>query len=103
MSDGDYESDFKATPERIVALLLVVLWVTLAFSQLALFWAVRVTLMFLLALGMIWLPAILARIRSRDFEGYDGTIAPNVVRWVGWAILVGLPLVWFLFSRVFHT
>ncbi len=101
MDGGDYEIEPKPTPERVVATLLVVVWVIAAYHISGLPLAIRATLLFGFPLLFIWLPGILVRIAgagSRKGLDVDVPVSKFAVRLVGWAVIVGVPVAWLAFS-----
>jgi hypothetical protein len=103
MSGANYKRDRLITVERLLASLLVLLWVGLAAKLGGLALAVRAFLLFMVPLTMIWLPQLLARIALRDDRwARDFSPPPSalVVRIFAWFVIIGVPCAWFLFQRV---
>ena len=103
MDGGEYAREPRPTPERVVATLFVVAWVTAAFFIGGLPLAIRATLLFQLPLLFIWLPGVVVRIAgvgSRRWLAPDTPVSEFAVRLVGWAVIVGVPAAWLVFSSV---
>lgn len=101
MDGGDYLKEPRPTLERIVATLLVAAWIITAFCIGGLPLAIRATLLFLFPLTFIWLPAILVRIAgagARKWLDPDAPVSEFAVRLVGWAVIIGVPAAWLVFS-----
>jgi hypothetical protein len=101
MDGGDYAREPKPTLERMAATLLVVAWVITAFHIGGLPLAIRATLLFLFPLLFIWLPGILARVAGEGSrKGFDVGVPVSefAVRLVGWAVIIGVPAAWLVFS-----
>lgn len=104
MNDADYQRDRLITAERLLASLLVLLWIGLAAWKLGgLVPAFRAFLLFMIPLAMIWLPQLFARIALRDDKwNRDFSPPPSafVVRVLSWVVILGVPLAWFVFGRI---
>jgi hypothetical protein len=103
MDGGDYEREPRPTPERVVATLLVFAWIIAAYHISGLPLAIRATLIFGFPLLFIWLPGVLVRIAgsgSRKGLDVDVPVSEFVIRLVGWAVIVGVPVAWLAFSSV---
>lgn len=101
MDGGDYANESKPTPERVVATLLVMVWVIAAFCIGGLPLAIRATLLFGFPLLFIWLPGILVKIAgagSRKGVDADLPVSEFVLRLVGWVVILGVPAAWLVFS-----
>ena len=103
MSDADYKRDRLITAERLLASLLVLLWIGLAGKMGGLALAVRAFLLFMVPLAMIWLPQLFARIALRDDRwerDFSPPLSALVVRILSWFVILGVPFAWFLFYRL---
>ncbi len=74
--DGDYEPDVRVTPERIVATLLVIAWIIIAFHELGPRRAFGVGFLFLLPLTMVWIPGLMANLASQGRNLDSGATGP---------------------------
>lgn len=104
MNDADHSKERFITAERLLASLLVLLWIGLVAWKLdGLVSAFRAFLLFMMPLAMIWLPQLFARIALRD-EKWQRDFSPPpsalVVRVFSWLIILGVPLAWFVFGRI---
>ena len=102
MRDGDYKKLPLISPERLVATILVGLWVGIAYAIGGLALAVRAFLIFMVPLTMVWLPDLLARIAVRDdhwARDFSPPVSGSIVRTVAWLVILGVPLTWFFLFR----
>jgi hypothetical protein len=103
MSDADYKRDRLITVERLLASLLVLLWIGLAGKMGGLALAFRALLLFMVPLAMIWLPELFARIALRDSR-WERDFSPPpsglVLRICSWFVILGVPGSWFLFQWI---
>jgi hypothetical protein len=100
MNDADYKQDRIVTFERLLASLLVILWIALAARTGGLALAIRAFLLFMVPLAMIWLPEWFAKIAHRDGRWQRDFSPPPpvlVLRVVAWLILLGVPAAWGMF------
>ena len=103
MEDGDYKKVSLITPERLVATVLVALWIFIALSIGRLPLAVRAFLTFMIPLTMVWLPDLLARIAlcgDRWRRDFSPPASAMIVRIVAWSVILGVPVAWLLFFWV---
>ena len=102
MNEADYKRDRLVTSERLLASVLVLLWIGLAGKTGGLALAVRAFLLFMVPLAMFCLPQVLARIALR-YDRWDRDFSPppsaRVLRVLAWFVILGVPCMWFLFSR----
>lgn len=101
MQDADYRQPKRITAERLVASLLVLVWIGLSWRLFGFATSVRAMLLFMVPLAMIWLPEHLARMALRDSRvGRDDPppMSPRVLRAVAWSMIVGVPLAWGIFG-----
>lgn len=107
MNDAEYKRDPIVTVERLLASLLVVLWIGLAGKMGGHPLAIRAFLLFMIPLAMIWLPDLFTRIALRRAPRWDRDFSQpssaRVVRLVSWFVIFGVPGAWFLFFRVSQT
>ncbi len=105
MDDGEYKRERPVTNERLLASLLVLLWIGLAGRMGGLALAIRAFLFVMVPLAMIWLPQLFARIALRDSR-WERDFSPPpsafVLRVLAWSVILGVPSAWFLFQRVVH-
>ncbi|MCW1884491.1 hypothetical protein OKA04_07090 [Luteolibacter flavescens] len=95
MKNAEYKRSRLITTERLLASVLVLIWVGLAFWLGGHVLAIRASLTFMVPLGMIWLPQLLARVDPRENRwGGDFTAPPSALglRIVAWFVIVGVPL-----------
>jgi len=100
--DDNYAPNCQVTPERIVASLLVVVWVVVAFRIGALPLALRAVIVFLFPLLFVWIPELMARIAGvadKKSLSPDVAVLPQVIRWIGWFVIVGVPVSWWIMAR----
>jgi hypothetical protein len=97
MDGGDYSRGVQATPERIVATLLVLLWIGLAYQSGGQLLAMRAALFFSFCLTFIWIPDLMARLVNQPCRKYGPAAAPvngKGLRIVAWLMIVGVPAWW---------
>jgi hypothetical protein len=103
MSGPDYKRDPLITVERLLASLLVLLWIGLAAKVGGLALAVRAFGLFMVPLAMIWLPQLFARIALRDSR-WERDFSPPpsslALRIFAWLVILGVPCAWVLFYRI---
>jgi hypothetical protein len=102
MNDADYKRERVITVERLLASLLVLVWIGLAAKIGGLPLAMRAFFLFMVPLAMIWLPQLLARIALRD-DRWNRDFSPPpsalALRIIAWLVILGVPGVWILFYR----
>lgn len=104
MNDADYEKERVFKPERMIAGGLFVAWIAIAFRIGGLPLSVRAFLLLMVPLSFIWMPEFMcwiAGIAARKSLAQDMPVAPLVLRVTGWAVMLGVPMVWLVFSRLF--
>ena len=99
MDDGEYERSIKATPERIIASLLVATWIVSAYLIFGLPLAIRTFVFYLFPLAFIWVPEFMVRLpsMSRRYPTPSEPVLPNALRLAGWLVILGIPVVWAAF------
>jgi hypothetical protein len=95
----NYARSGEATPERVVASLMVTTWIAVAFFFSGLPDALRVAGFYLFPLTCVWIPTLMARLDVRSYQDPGPRVATpaNALRLVGWLAIVGIPLVWAAF------
>ncbi len=103
MNDADYAKERIFTPERMIAGGLFVAWIAIAFRIGGLPLAVRAFLLLMVPLAFIWVPGFMYRIAgiaAKESLAQDMPVAPSVLRVTGWAVMLGVPVAWLVFSRL---
>jgi len=103
MDGGELTRQPTPSPERVVATLLVAGWAATAFHIGGLTLAIRSTVLFGFPLLFIWLPGILVRVAGagcRKWLDTDVPVSEFAVRLVGWAVIIGVPAAWWVFSQI---
>jgi hypothetical protein len=98
--EPDYAPTISITRSRIIASLLVLIWIGSAWRIGRLPLAIRATTFFMIPLSFIWIPEWMARIAgvaSRKSLAADVPLFPGILRWVGWLVILGVPAVWAIF------
>ncbi len=102
--EPDYSSAVPLTPGRIIASLLVLIWIGAAFLIGGLQLAVRAAVFFMIPLTFVWIPEWMSRIAgvaSRKSLAADVPMLPGILRGVGWLVIVGVPVSWMIFAQAF--
>ncbi len=100
--DPDYAPAIPLTPGRIIAGLLVLIWIGSAWRIGGLQLAVRAVVFFMIPLSFVWIPEWMSRIAgvaSRKSLAADVPMLPNILRGMGWIVILGVPAVWILFAQ----
>jgi hypothetical protein len=99
MKDPIYAPVRRVTAPRILATLWVAGWVITVSMAAGLPWAVRALVFFQVPLAFVWWPDGLARIAAvaspRSLMP-GGITTPRVVSCIGWLVLAGTPLTWWM-------
>jgi len=101
MDGGKYSNGVPVTPERILATLLVLLWIGLAFRIGGPGPLVRAAVLFGICLAFIWIPDLMARLVNQPCRKYGPSAAPvqgKGLRIVAWLLIAGIPA-WWAFVR----
>jgi len=99
--DPDYAPAVPLTPGRIVAGILVVIWIAAAWWIGGLQLAVRAAVFFMIPLTFVWIPEWMSRIAgvaSRKSLAADVPVLPGILRWIGWLVIVWVPVAWMIFA-----
>jgi hypothetical protein len=100
--DENYAPSVTVTAGRIIASLWVAVWIVVAFRSGGLILAWRAMMVFSFPLGFIWAPEWLARIAGaapKNSLSPDVPVTPQIVRWVGWFVVVGVPAGWLILAH----
>jgi hypothetical protein len=101
MDGGDYSKELQVTPERLIAAVLVLLWIGLAYRIGGSGLAVRASILYGICLTFIWIPDLMARLVNQPCRKYGPALAPLQgmgLRIVAWVLIVGIPA-WWAFMR----
>lgn len=99
--DPEYAPPISITLARVIASVLVLIWIGSAWKIGGLPLAIRATTFFLIPLSFIWIPEWMARIAgvaSRKSLEADIPMLPGILKGVGWLVIVGVPAVWVIFA-----
>lgn len=105
MDGGKYSSGVQVTPERILATLLVLLWIGLAYRSGGPGLAVRALVLHGICLTFIWIPDLMARLVNQPCRKYGPAAAPvhgKGLRIVAWLLILGVPAAWLIFAAIGH-
>lgn len=94
MDGGKYSNGAQVTPEKILATLLVLLWIGLAYRSGGPGLAARALLLYAICLTFIWIPELMARLVNQPCRKYGPALAPVQgmgLRIVAWALIIGVP------------
>lgn len=100
--DPDYAPAVPLTPGRIIAGILVVIWIGSAWRIGGLPLAVRAAVFFMIPLTFVWIPEWMSRIAgvaSRKSLAADVPVLPGTLRGIGWLVIVGVPVSWMIFAE----
>ena len=103
MDGGKYSNGVQVTPERVLATLLVLLWIGLAYRTGGPALAARALLFDSICLTFIWIPELMARLVNQPCRKYGPALAPvqgKGLRIVAWVLIIGVPATWLIFGWI---
>lgn len=103
MDDGEYASGRILSAGRVLAGMLTATWIGIALKIGGFDLAIRAFLFFMVPLCFVCMPGLMAHIAgkaSRKSLAPDTLVSPATLHFTGWFIILGVPLSWFVFSRI---
>jgi hypothetical protein len=101
MDDADYKKDRLITNERVIALLLVMVQIALAYWFFGIGLVRTAVMIFAFPLGMVWFPDLFSKLpEDTKWQPVVFPSSAQVMRFMGWFIIPGVPLSWFLCFRL---
>ncbi len=97
----EYASAIPLTVGRIIAGLWVLICIGTAWRIGGVQLAIRAAVFFMIPLTFVWIPEWISRIAgvaSRKSLAADMPVMPGILRWIGWVVIVGVPVSWLIFA-----